>query len=69
MFQVEQKLCEGTKNVLMWHIIVQHCRVCIVWSYVALYTLLWTCMVLLLPFMAITMCGFISIALCVLVWS
>ena len=41
MFQIEQKLCKGTKNVLLWHIMVLNCRVCLAWPYVALYVLMW----------------------------
>ena len=39
MFQIEQKLCKGTINVLLWHIVVLNCRVCLVWPYVASYGL------------------------------
>ena len=47
MFQIKQKCCEGTKNVLLWYITVitvLNCRVCLVWPYVALYGLMWPCM-------------------------
>ena len=39
MFQIEQKLCKGTTNVLLWHIMVLNCRVCLygrVWPFVAI---------------------------------
>ena len=43
MFQIEQKLCKGTKSVLLWHIMVQNRRVCLVWPFVALCGLfLWS---------------------------
>ena len=41
MFQIEQKKCKGTRNVLLWHIMVLNCHVCLVWPYVTLYGLLW----------------------------
>ena len=37
----EQKMCKGTKNVLLWHIKVLNCRVCLVWLFVAFCGLLW----------------------------
>ena len=40
MFQIEQKLCKGTQNVLLWHIMVLNFHVYLVWPYVALYDLL-----------------------------
>ena len=33
------KLSKGTKNLLLWHIMVLNCRVCLVWPYVALHGL------------------------------
>ena len=65
MFQIEQKLCKRTKNVVL------NCRDCLVWPYVALHGLMWPRMALMLLFTAMTMCGLIRIskALCVLVWS
>ena len=57
----EQKMCNETKNVLLWHIMVLNCCV---------YHLMWPRMVLLL-FTAMAMCGLIrlSMDLCDLVWS
>ena len=71
MFQIEQKKCKGTRNVLLWHIMVLNCHVCLVWPYVTLYGLLWPRMVLMLLFTAMAMFGLIRISmdLCVLVWT
>ena len=46
LLQIEQKICKGTKNVLLWHIMVSNCRVCLVWACVAFCGLLWPCLVL-----------------------
>ena len=42
----EQKMCKGTKNVLLWHIMVLNCRVCLVWPCLALCGLVWLCVAL-----------------------
>ena len=38
----KQKMCKGTKNVLLWHIMVLNCRVCLIWPCMALYGLVWS---------------------------
>ena len=67
----EQKMCKGTKSVLLWHIMVLNCRVWLVWLFLALCGLVWSCkalcgLVWLLLFTAMARCGVIrlSMALC-----
>ena len=51
MFKMEQKLCKGTKNVLLWYIVVI--------AAFALYGLMWPRMILMLLFTAMSMHGLV----------